>query len=454
MPHLREFRMDDDGSDILLAIDCPKIEGLRASILVQELPRMHAKLCTFTSLKRLDLNVHAPYIESEIPLADPRIPLALTDLKFNYFSLASPDASHELVYLLLGIFPLTTNVTLSCDHGSFDWPRVVHLFHKVEHLTIERTRKESESQDIYRPSNSSTLPSQASQLSHLKSLRVESKACTRILDTISAPQLQSLILTETKDLSIDSFLAFIRRSPALYSMRLESVQTQAHRLTTSAQDYTASATPLLSSPIQDIQATHNNVPILNHLSLPKLHTLRLAGVLQGVSVQRFDAHFQEREIHLLALFDLAPSVLANLTTLDLCVANVLFPTAVGLVEIVPHLTALECISLPRALHTTDVMVDALFQQILESSKGKPICPRLKEVRTEDYPEWEGLYALLAERNQIAHLRTDERTHSPVPLECLILPARPHPSLLGRIQLAMAGKFLPPIDSTPSAQGGT
>ncbi|KIM21793.1 hypothetical protein M408DRAFT_333237 [Serendipita vermifera MAFF 305830] len=79
------------------------------------------------------------------------------------------------------------------------------------------------------------------------------------------------------------------------------------------------------------------------------------------------------------------------------------------------------------------------------SGDKSILPRLKRLHTEDYPEWESFLTLLAERNRTAHIKGEKKENEVVALEELNLPGLPHPSILERVQLAMAGKFPPPKD---------
>ncbi|KIM20376.1 hypothetical protein M408DRAFT_13044, partial [Serendipita vermifera MAFF 305830] len=171
-------------------------------------------------------------------------------------------------------------------------------------------------------------------------------------------------------------------------------------------------------------------------------------VLQGKTIERLNAYFDLREIHLSEACKLDPTLLGNLTTLDLCVANVLFPIVTGFVDLLPLLAGLEFIALPRTLHNTDVTVDILVQNMRQEGikpGDKAILPRLKRLHTEDYPEWESLLTLLAERNRTAHIKEEKKENVTVPLDELNLPGLPHPSILERVQLAMAGKFPPPKD---------
>jgi hypothetical protein len=168
----------------------------------------------------------------------------------------------------------------------------------------------------------------------------------------------------------------------------------------------------------------------------------LTGVLQGVSVQREIYHFDQREIRLSDLLDHPGYSLNNLTTLDLCASNVLFPIVVGLTDILPHLVSLKSISLPRALADTDVLVDSLIEGMHQQHDGVSMCPQLMDIQTEDYPQWRSLMDVLEKRNRTAHIKRGDtnRGLGPAPIACLRLPGLPHSSVLKPLQAALAGKF--------------
>lgn len=436
---LRHLRMENDGMNVLLSIECPAMETLKGSMPSEQLPELYSRLCTFKKLRVLSITITGPNtpVQAHSPDSsqdgsiDSSPSIELDELTVTCQASTVP---YDHIYTLFALFRKSRTVTLLTDQD-FDWPQATRTFSEtIESLTIEQH---------LRTANVNFNPPGISPLClypRLKSLSIESKVCNSILSSIVAPELRGFTLIRAKDLTLDTVVAFLLRSPGLRSMRMEGVNMAPASLPTT-----------LPAPfsIQEIQTTHEDAPILQALPLPDLRTLRLAGVLQGRTVQRTIYHFDQREIHLSAFSTLPQSLIESLTTLDLCVANVLFPTVLGLVEILPLLTSLESISLPRALNKADVLIDLLVQSMHDTIEGQNIlvCHRLKHVHTEDYPEWEGLLALLANRNRTAHISAEDKKGLPSPLESLSLVRRPHPSILTRVQSAMAGKFPPP----PSVQ---
>ncbi|KIM21795.1 hypothetical protein M408DRAFT_300499 [Serendipita vermifera MAFF 305830] len=349
---LRGLRIDYENSDILMAIECPKIENLSVSITDQRIPELHDKLRGCVHLQQLTIQIF---------LLDDPLPIS---------------------------FP--------------------------------------------------SFSSQMSQFSHLpclKTLEVSGGICDAVLSVILAPEICSLILTGGTSLSADTLLSFLGRSPMLYYMQLDRIQeaTEASTIEPEARAISTQTSSSLSCSLEKIQTNHAAAPVLRHLSLPNLRHLHLRGILLNIRTN-------QGEIHLSNLIPPALHVLGNLTTLDFCSDRRPFYILVGLPEILPYLNALEFLALPRPMRKKNIMIDILIQMMHKGDQdGVPVCPRLKTLKTECYPEWEGLLEVLGERNRVAHIPEDKRKIL-VPLECIILPALPHPSILERVQLALAGKF--------------
>lgn len=435
---LRELQMNYDHSDILMVIECPKIEVLTVSATPQKLPELHAKLRACGCLQQLTIRVLSPGSRSElssIPTISSQIPLAHLTVDHTCFQDGEGDL--ELVYAILWLFPLARNVEISTNSVHFDWPGVISRFRQAGYLSFGLRDRFSP----FFPMPIPSLSSQMSQFSHLPcltTLQVTGGICDMVLSVISTPKIHSLILRESRNLSPDTLFSFLRRSPMLYTMSLDHIQTAA-QLSTNVLQASAITTQIgsvIPCSIEELRTNHGVIPILPQLSLPNLRRLHLKEVISHIE-------FDPPGMNLLNLIEFTPHLLERITTLDTCSEDGVSQLLIGLVDILPHLRGLECLALPRPPLKNDIIIDAVVQRMRKfGQEDVPACPNLKTLKTRCYPEWEGLLELLLERNRVAHIPEKHRSTLPVPLECIILPALPHPSILERVQLALAGKYPP------------
>jgi hypothetical protein len=442
--HLQDLILEDGAPTQILIdqLDVPQLRYLKISFAIHGLRQINNKIRTLQHLKYLNLVIHGA---NGSPPDETPGTIALERLKLEHHF--SSDWTHPPVrntakfYLgymgpLFRLFPSVKRVGFLLDRSEWSdseaqaaWHETIKLFPLVEDLSIQEIRSSRTTTYLDYPFRTSFLRLVTPQL---RSLHLKGQNLRLTLSMIEAPKLQKLHLVDIKALDPQMFLTSLLRSPQIQSIRLESMHIAKWNPATKPVHHLPS--------FDEIVMTHDAYDIFEGVGLSSVRTLRLIGVLQGVAMKRDMYHFDQREIHLRPLCELS-TILKNLTRLDLCVAGALFPIVIGLESALPHLFSLENISLPRALHANNVLVDVLVQSMLTNAS----CPKLEEIYTEDYPEWTSLTNLIAQRSAFSSLTSEKgwpNISSPRSIRCLHLPALPHISILRSLQAVLAGKFRP------------
>ncbi|KIM21792.1 hypothetical protein M408DRAFT_300474 [Serendipita vermifera MAFF 305830] len=425
--------MGNSGMDVLSSISCPSIEVLQAIILSKDCSTLQSNLQTFSNLKDLELTIIGSYPGSRIPDTPTVSKISRITLSRLVVTFKAASGPNLTTLSLLTLFCSTRNVKLSHEQENFDWPSAISIFAEtVEELALEQQILATKSHVRVK----SELSHSRLSYPRLKSLKIDRLACSPILSSIVAPALRKLSLTAINGFTPSAFLAFIQGSPDIRILRLTGIYM-------AITPPFSTTFPPLPTAIEEIDTTHHGLPILNFLTLKSLHTLRLLGVFQSKSGKQVHAYSEPSELHLSPICKLDLTILRALTTLDLCVGNLVLQLVIGLAEALPLLIRLEVLSLPRTHHNTNILVDILVENMRQGGTwagDKAVLPRLKRLHTKDYPEWESLLMLLAERNRTAHIKGEKKGNETVPLEELNLPGLPNSFILERVQLAMAGKF--------------
>jgi hypothetical protein len=421
-------------------LDVPQLRHLKISFAIRGLSQIYNKIRTLKHLKYLNVVIHGANGSAPKETAGA---VALEELKFehHFSSDRSPVKNAAPTYLsymgpLLRLFPSAKRIGFVLDRSGWSaseaqatWHETIKLFPLVEDLSIQEMRSSQTTTHFEDRSRTTFLRLETPQL---RSLHLKGQNLKLTLSMIEAPKLQKLDLVDMKDVDPQMFLTFLLRSPQIQSLRLESIHVVKWNPTTKYE-------PRLP-PFDEMVMTHDAYDIFEGVGVSSVRKLRLIGVQQGVAMKRDMYHFDQREIHLRPLCERS-TILRNLTCLDLCVAGALFPVVIGLDLALPYLFSLEKISLPRALHTKNVLVDVLVQSMLTTAS----CPKLEDIYTEDYPKWTPLTNLIAKRSRFSALTSEKdraNISSPRSIRCLHLPALPHISILRSLQAVLAGKFRP------------
>lgn len=442
--HLREIKSGEGVpiAKLLSKLDCPNLHSLEAECFRTAFDGMYRKLQHLRLLKRLRLVLYCTTLN---PFSIETPPIALDDFQLEHRYTPSSGSSipvlTETVYPtfldpLFQLFSPIRRVKLSTNQSLFTnqipqsaWANTLSLINHVESLSIEENRANPRS--VQKAPNRLTPIS----LPSLQSLMLTGPLCSAVLSLIEAPKLKELYLIGMSDFDPEALEVLMRVSSTIRTLHLDNLPHNA-----------VYSTPYrILYPVEDLITSHSlHLTFGNHLN-SKVRTLRLIGVLQGVAMKRGKFHFDQREIHLNTFQP--RDILHTVTHLDLCVSSDLFPVVIGLDTVLPALEVLEKISLPRALLTSNVLVDELLRHMLQALSS---CPRLKEIYTEDYPDWTALTDLVTRRNLTGLIEERYTKDQPFPggIQCLYLPALPHQSILSPLQEVLAGKLARIPDKAP------
>ncbi|KAG8749694.1 hypothetical protein FRC14_001177 [Serendipita sp. 396] len=114
-----------------------------------------------------------------------------------------------------------------------------------------------------------------------------------------------------------------------------------------------------------------------------------------------------------------------------------FPSIADFSSLLRSLTNLRAIQLPA-----DTGVTPHIDTLCRSLRDEGVCPRLEEIESPHYPDWQLLLEAIVSRNLSPLLKSGEKL--PVPLKVLSFPRQLHRSIHVPIQQALGGRFPDPI----------
>jgi hypothetical protein len=444
--HLQTLISDDmiDILSILRCIDCPNLQTLQLSGATEKMPGLMDYILPLPHLQSLRLKIRGD-TEIKLPKVSKfnRSQSNLHHLHIEHYILDTPPPRGMVsaVSQIAPFFPTIKVLRIVTDSPNIVWQQAVHRLVDLEELIIQY---DASAKFLY-ADEEKRFPGTVRErvdLPSLKRLQIRGDDALTILGILRAPNLTFLSIKDAKILNHYTYLSLLSPFPVVRHLEFQALAPNSTlkeiELNLAAKDHPDS--PCF---IEELVTMHDSCPLLEHMDLTNVRTLRLNGVLQEFGMKRDDLHFTPRSIDISAFLRTPQNklLLERITTLDLAVSAFLFPSVTGLEETLPFLISLEKIFFPRALFGTKIPVDVLINGMIEQAA----CPRLVEIHTEDYPQWDPLLRLLGIRNRTLHLDPSNTTLKPI--ECLYYPAFPHPSMLKPLQMALAGKF--PVFLAPS-----
>ncbi|PVG03539.1 hypothetical protein CPB86DRAFT_779258 [Serendipita vermifera] len=445
--HRLENLISEDMVDVLAIlqhIDCPNLKKLQLRCATDKLPPLMDHVLPLHHLKTLILKISGPTEIEFLPKGKfSRSPSNLCNLhiEYNVADVAPQHRMSSAISQIASFFPTVKVAKIITDNNNTNWRNILSRFMDLEELTIQY---DINRKAFYAEDRTAPLVSRANVvLPKLWKLRIRGDVVREILRGLNAPNLTLLSIEDTKSFDLYSHLSLPVRFPAVHTLQFEALCPES--TLKELEQRPTKQDPSPSSSIEELITMHDSYPLLEHMNLSNVRTLRLNGVRQEFGMKRENLHFTPRSIDL-SIFLKTPQnklLLERITFLDLAFSSHLFPAITGLEEALPSLVSLERISFPRALFDSGIPVDILISAMIE----KTACPRLVEIHTEDYPLWDPLMQLLTIRNRTLHLEpAPTPTTIPKPIECLYYPGLLHPSRLEPLQMALAGKFPKPSPS--------
>lgn len=275
--------------------------------------------------------------------------------------------------------------------------------------------------------NSPSAADRVITLQRLESLHFTSRSITqlRLFLSMSTPNLMELtiggnvhegtVIIETEELR-----KFLRRAPLVRAVYVPGIFWP----------YSRDVLPPVQLPnIEKLVVTTHTLASLDGIIPLEDQRLNLVVYLMN----RIDSTF-------LNAYTMPSGLFACLDTLTIEVRELFYGRRTarmeGFEEMLPFVTNLRVIRLP--IGGDVIHLDILCRAMLNGA----ICPKLEEIYSMQYPDWNLLLNILMMRN-IPHV-LDPTAQGPVALKLLAFPRQLHPAVHNAIQAALKGYWVPPL----------